>query len=77
MKDKTEFFTIYAFSFAGKLCEINIDECLSDPCQNQGTCVDGIAGYFCECPKGFTGELLDRGRGGTIWRGSGMQLSTL
>ena len=46
----------YRIIFAGKLCEINIDECLSDPCQNQGTCVDGIAGYVCECPKGFTGK---------------------
>ncbi len=43
-------------SVPGKLCEINIDECLSDPCQNGGKCVDGIAGYVCECPKGFTGE---------------------
>lgn len=37
--------------FTGKFCEINIDECqLYKPCQNGGTCRDGINDYTCICP---------------------------
>lgn len=39
----------------GKNCEMNIDECASNPCQS-GVCVDRIAGYTCECEKGFEGQ---------------------
>ena len=31
--------------FNGTRCEINIDDCLSDPCYNNGTCIDEIDGY--------------------------------
>lgn len=41
--------------FSGKQCEVNIDECASDPCLNNGTCVDDVAGYFCQCTRGFDG----------------------
>src|SRR6185436_1668564 len=26
-----------------------------DPCQNGGTCVDGVNAYTCNCPAGWTG----------------------
>uniref|UniRef100_A0A5F8H4Y3 Sushi, nidogen and EGF-like domain-containing protein 1 n=1 Tax=Monodelphis domestica TaxID=13616 RepID=A0A5F8H4Y3_MONDO len=29
--------------------------CLSNPCQNEGTCLETDQGYICECPDGFTG----------------------
>ena len=32
-------------------CE-QIDECLSNPCRNGGTCIDGLGGYTCLCPEG-------------------------
>ena len=35
----------------------DIDECASDPCQNGGTCTDGINGYLCTCPAGFEGVI--------------------
>ncbi|KAG5680801.1 hypothetical protein PVAND_010286 [Polypedilum vanderplanki] len=39
----------------GRNCEININECDSNPCSKYGTCVDGIGMYTCECEPGFQG----------------------
>ena len=33
----------------------DIDDCVGHSCVN-GTCVDGIASYTCDCIAGFTGE---------------------
>lgn len=41
--------------FTGDYCEINIDECASDPCIN-GNCIDGINAYSCECSPGYEGS---------------------
>ena len=29
---------------------------MGEPCNNGGTCTDGIATYTCTCPDGFTGR---------------------
>ena len=34
---------------------IDIDECASNPCQNLGTCTDGVNQYVCGCVAGYTG----------------------
>ena len=34
----------------------DIDDCMESPCNNNGTCIDGIASYTCECPLGFEGQ---------------------
>ena len=34
---------------------MEIDECLSYPCQHAGTCTDGINNYTCSCDEGWTG----------------------
>ena len=34
---------------------LDIDECNSGPCQNDGTCVDGINSYSCSCLAGYSG----------------------
>ncbi|XP_070566519.1 uncharacterized protein [Ptychodera flava] len=44
-----------AAGYEGEHCETDIDECSSSPCQNGGTCVDGIASYSCQCGPDFIG----------------------
>ncbi|CAB3373706.1 Hypothetical predicted protein [Cloeon dipterum] len=41
--------------FEGVFCEREINECQTDPCQNGGTCRDGLATYSCTCKFGFEG----------------------
>lgn len=40
---------------AGVNCEENLDECLSNPCQNGGSCDDRENGYVCSCTPGYAG----------------------
>ncbi|XP_060587615.1 neurocan core protein-like isoform X2 [Ruditapes philippinarum] len=42
--------------FTGEFCETNIDDCATDPCDNNGTCVDGINNYTCTCQPDTTGR---------------------
>ena len=36
---------------------MDINECVSSPCQNNGSCVDLVGGYMCECAPGHEGDL--------------------
>uniref|UniRef100_A0A3B5L191 Cubilin n=1 Tax=Xiphophorus couchianus TaxID=32473 RepID=A0A3B5L191_9TELE len=38
-------------------CDQNINECLSNPCQNGGTCTDSINGFTCTCTAQWTGPF--------------------
>ena len=40
-------------------CETKIDNCVGDPCQNNGTCVDGINSFTCSCGGGFSGDICE------------------
>lgn len=50
-----------AKGWSGLNCELNINECvvLSQPCQNNGLCRDGIGTYTCNCMPGFTGQYCE------------------
>eukprot|EP00105_Crassostrea_gigas_P046428 XP_019930576.1 PREDICTED: sushi, nidogen and EGF-like domain-containing protein 1 [Crassostrea gigas] len=41
--------------YTGSRCDTNIDECLPDPCHNNGTCTDLVNNYQCNCAAGFNG----------------------
>lgn len=34
----------------------DIDDCASNPCENGGTCVDGIQSWRCVCVPGYIGQ---------------------
>ncbi|WAR02513.1 SERR-like protein, partial [Mya arenaria] len=41
--------------FMDKRCSTDINECASDPCQNDGTCQDRVNYFECLCPVGYYG----------------------
>ena len=43
----------------GENCDINVNECQSNPCLNQGQCVDKINGFECRCLPGYRGRLCE------------------
>ncbi|NXK62622.1 SNED1 protein, partial [Sylvietta virens] len=42
--------------FTGKRCHVDVDECLSHPCQNGATCLNGAGRFTCRCLPGFRGN---------------------
>ena len=42
-------------TFLGNNCEIEVNECLSQPCQNGGSCIDELDSFSCRCPHGISG----------------------
>ena len=38
---------------------LETDECQSNPCQNGGTCVDGVYSFTCSCPSSFAGPRCE------------------
>uniref|UniRef100_A0A1A8HC73 Delta-like protein n=1 Tax=Nothobranchius korthausae TaxID=1143690 RepID=A0A1A8HC73_9TELE len=45
--------------FSGIYCHENINDCISNPCGNGGTCIDRINTFQCFCPDGWEGQLCD------------------
>ena len=39
----------------------DVDECLSDPCMNNGSCSDELNGYRCSCVVGYSGHHCETG----------------
>lgn len=38
---------------------LDVDECSSSPCTNGGQCINGVDGFTCACPVGFTGLVCE------------------
>ena len=43
----------------GKDCDEPVNECASNPCQNDGSCVDLHASFKCECASGYSGDTCE------------------
>lgn len=39
----------------------DVDECLSHPCQNGATCINGVNSFSCQCLPGFRGASCETG----------------
>ena len=48
--------TSYAVS---KFFLTDTDECVSNPCLNGGTCIDGVYNFTCVCPGAFVGHRCE------------------
>ena len=46
----------------------DMNECDSDPCVNDGTCVDDVNGYNCDCVRGYADENCDVGEYMTAYK---------
>lgn len=54
----------------GMYCDQDIDDCLGDPCLNDGICIDGVQSFICECPVGFHGTICELTRDSEITKQS-------
>merc|ERR1712002_1253079 len=41
------------------MCETDIDECASSPCQNGATCEDEVNKFTCQCEENWEGDLCE------------------
>ena len=60
--DNTFVFSIYYADFYIDDIVLDIDECVSSPCQNGGSCSDEVDKYSCICASGYEGATCQTGR---------------
>ena len=41
---------------------LDINDCYPSPCENKGTCIDGVNSYACACVPGFEGKNCTIGK---------------
>eukprot|EP00670_Eutreptiella_braarudii_P006058 CAMPEP_0174286670 /NCGR_PEP_ID=MMETSP0809-20121228/12749_1 /TAXON_ID=73025 ORGANISM="Eutreptiella gymnastica-like, Strain CCMP1594" /NCGR_SAMPLE_ID=MMETSP0809 /ASSEMBLY_ACC=CAM_ASM_000658 /LENGTH=252 /DNA_ID=CAMNT_0015382833 /DNA_START=19 /DNA_END=774 /DNA_ORIENTATION=- len=45
----------------------DVDDCSPDPCQNGGTCTDGVNSHTCACPARYSGNNCETNSGTNEW----------
>ncbi|KAJ8390366.1 hypothetical protein AAFF_G00107600 [Aldrovandia affinis] len=53
--------TVCSPGYTGERCNVEIDECSSNPCLMGGVCEDRLNGFHCVCPAGTHGPLCHLG----------------
>ena len=51
----------FTFFFNLSFLKTDINDCVNQSCGN-GSCVDGVNSYTCNCSLGFTGDHCETGR---------------
>ncbi|XP_067949660.1 fibropellin-1-like [Watersipora subatra] len=49
----------FQVGFDGVICDHDIDECFSTPCENAGTCINEVGLFICVCHNGFIGKKCE------------------
>ncbi|RDD40666.1 Deleted in malignant brain tumors 1 protein, partial [Trichoplax sp. H2] len=49
------------YGWMGQQCDISVNECASNPCVANATCLDRHVSYACLCPEGWYGSNCDQG----------------
>ena len=57
-KEKTSFFCLCRPGYQGDRCELTVNSCRTNPCQNGGICVPQKPNYRCQCPDNFLRNTL-------------------
>lgn len=52
--------------WSGTTCDVNINECASNPCRNGGTCTDLVNGFNCTCVDPFMGAVCEHDMTATL-----------
>ncbi|KAA0718511.1 Neurocan core protein [Triplophysa tibetana] len=47
-------------AYSGESCEIDVDDCQSNPCENGGTCIDKEDSFVCLCLPSYSGDRCER-----------------
>uniref|UniRef100_A0A1W7RGB8 Lactadherin-like protein n=1 Tax=Agkistrodon contortrix contortrix TaxID=8713 RepID=A0A1W7RGB8_AGKCO len=51
-----EYLCVCRPGYSGKHCQYNVNECLSQPCKNGGTCLNLKGNFDCKCPSPYVGK---------------------
>uniref|UniRef100_A0A4W4HIZ3 Neurocan n=1 Tax=Electrophorus electricus TaxID=8005 RepID=A0A4W4HIZ3_ELEEL len=46
--------------YTGESCEIDVDDCMSNPCENGGTCIDKVDSFICLCLPSYSGDMCEK-----------------
>lgn len=52
----TEIYDLYSISIS---IQIDLNDCLPNPCKNNGMCLDGDGRFTCKCAPGWSGRWMD------------------
>ena len=47
--------SVFHTNFCIPLSIADVNDCVPNPCQNNGVCTDGVNTVTCQCQPGFTG----------------------